>query len=63
MPKIPYEEPDHLYAKDLAYQILDTYEASMNKKDFVGRIKDICEDASLPEAIWEIIDLLTIGGK
>ena len=63
MPTPPYEEKDHLYAKDLAYQILDTYDASLNKKDFMEKIKNICEDDTLPEAIWEMIDLLTIGGQ
>ena len=63
MPTPPYEEIDYLRAKDLAYQLLDTYEASLNKKDFVEKTKHLCPDTGLLEAIWEMIDLLTIGGQ
>jgi hypothetical protein len=58
-----YEEIDQLKSKDLAYQFLDTYEAALNKRDFVERTKHLCPDISILEAIWEMIDLLTIGGR
>ena len=62
MPVIPYEDrtpPSH----QLAYEILDIHEASINKSDFVEKCKHLCPDTGFLEAIYEIIDLLTIGGK
>lgn len=59
---VPYEESE-TSSQTLAYKFLDAYDDCLNRDDFINKVKDECPDLGIVNAIWEIIDLLTLGGR
>lgn len=55
--------PIETEAQILAYKFLDAYDECLNRDDFLRIIEEYVQDLKLREAIWEMIDLLVIGGK
>lgn len=63
IPLPPAYENSETPSEVLAYKLLDAYDDCLNRDDFIRRMQNECPDKTLLDAIWDIIDLLVLGGK
>lgn len=50
-------------SEKLCYVFIEAYEDCLNRDDFLERTKDLCPDLGILNAIFDLIDLLTLGGR